>query len=112
MAGGTRDGAVGGALGGGGREGEVVPDLAGEAHALPRIGLFRRRSGLGDGCCGRRRSRARREEIGDGVVEPMWVHGVPGAQEDDVAHEDLVFECGAKMAFGFRKRLLDLASYA
>jgi len=79
MAGGTRDGAVGGALGGGGGEGEVVPDLAGEAHALPRVGLFRRRSGLGSGCCGRRRSRARREEIGDGVVEPMWVHGVPGA---------------------------------
>lgn len=42
----------------------------------------------------------------------MRVHGVPGAEKDDVAHEDLVFECGAEMAFGFRKRLLDLASYA
>lgn len=42
----------------------------------------------------------------------MRVHGVPGAEEDDVAHEDLVFECDAEMAFGFRKRLLYLASDA
>lgn len=50
MAGGARDGAVGGALRGGGGEGEVVPDLAGEAHALPCIGLFRRRIWFGGGC--------------------------------------------------------------
>lgn len=42
----------------------------------------------------------------------MRVHGVPGAEEDDVAHKDLVFECGTEMAFGFRERLFYLPSYA
>lgn len=45
----ARDGPVGGALGGGDGDGEVVPDLASEAHTLPCIGRFCGRSGLWGG---------------------------------------------------------------
>lgn len=49
------------------------------------------------------------QEIGDGVVEAVWVDGVPGAEEDDVAHEDLVLEGSAKVPLRLGERFLDLA---
>ena len=41
------------------------------------------------------------DEVGDGVVEAVRSDGVPCSEEDDVAHEDFVFECGSEMALGF-----------
>ena len=40
------------------------------------------------------------------------MHRVPCAQEDDVAHEDLIFEGSAEMALGFRQRFFDLPADA
>lgn len=36
---------------------------------------------------------------------------MPCAQENDIAHENLVFERGAEMPLGFRESFLDLSSY-
>ena len=36
------------------------------------------------------------KQVGDRIVETGELHGHPGPQEDDVAHEGLVLECGAE----------------
>jgi len=72
------------------RDVHVRAHLAGQAHAAPVVGV------------------AALEQVGDGVVEAVRAHGVPGAQEDDVAHEDLVFEGCTVMAFGLAEGFLDL----
>lgn len=51
------------------------------------------------------------EEVGDGVVEAVGFDGVPGAEEDDVAHKDFVLEGGTEVAFWFAEGALDLTSY-
>ncbi|CAI6089869.1 unnamed protein product [Clonostachys chloroleuca] len=66
----------------------VAADLAREAHGLPA------------------------EEVVDGIVEAVGADGVPGAEEDDVAEEDLVLEGGAEVAVGFGEGALDLAADA
>ncbi|PMB66231.1 hypothetical protein BM221_008433 [Beauveria bassiana] len=70
------------------REALVAADLAGEAHGLPP------------------------DEVGDGVVEAARLDGVPGAEEDNVAKEDLVLEGGAEVALGLGEGALDLPADA
>lgn len=52
------------------------------------------------------------KEIGDWVVKSVWLHAVPGPQEDDVGHEDLVLEGGAEVAFRFAEGAFDLSPNA
>ncbi|KAH3947360.1 hypothetical protein HBI24_165190 [Parastagonospora nodorum] len=99
-AGGAVDGAVCRVFVGGCGKGEFVADDTREAHAVPACafaGLL-----LLGGRWG--------EQVCDGIVEAAGLDGIPGTQEDDVAHEDFVFEGGAEVSFGFGKGALDLAA--
>jgi len=52
------------------------------------------------------------EEIGDRVIEFVRLDGVPGAKEDDIAHQDFIFECSSEMPFWFAESAFDLAADA
>lgn len=71
-----------------GSEALVATDFAGETHRLPA------------------------DAFGDGVVESVGFDGVPGAEEHDIAEEDLVFERGAEVALWLGQGALDLAADA
>ena len=73
----TLDGFVEAVFLGGCGEGFVAADFACEAHGRPAY------------------------EVCDRVVEPVRSDRIPCAEEDDVAHEDFVFEGCAEVTFGF-----------
>jgi len=49
------------------------------------------------------------DEVGHRVVEAVGFDGIPCSKEDNIAHEDLVFECGSEVTFWFAEGFLDLA---
>jgi len=79
------------------RRGErlVGAHLAGQTHALPIVAVA-----------------GSVEEVGYRIVEAVRTDGVPGAQEDDVGHEDFVFEGCSVVAFGLAEGFFDLTSDA
>ena len=75
------------------RETLLVADRSGQAHALPAA-LVREQKRI------------------DRVIEATGLDDVPGAEEDEVGHEDAILERGPERALGLGQRLLDLTAHA